>query len=290
MLVLPLLYVVVFKYLPMCGLIIAFEDYSLFNGANPIDAIFKSRLIGLDNFRRVFSGPEIKQLFINTLLINFYKFIFLFPLPIILAILLNEVRCSAFKRVVQTVVYIPHFISWVIVGTIFLSIFSVSGMVNQLINLLGGESIRFFMEPKLFRTMMVITSGWKETGWSSIIYIAAITTIDPQLYEAAEVDGCRKFRQIWHITIPSILPTIVLMLILRMGNILMSDFSQIFVFYNPTVYSVGDVFSTYIYRVSMGKMDYSFGTAMGLFNSVVSLIFVMGANAMSRKAVGKGLW
>lgn len=290
MLLIPVALLLLFRYIPMFGLVIAFKDYEMFAGDNAMDSIFKSSWVGLDNFRMILTSSNFRSLLTNTLLINFYKLAFLFPLPVILAILLNEIRHVMFKKVSQTLVYVPHFISWVVVASMFMSILADDGVVNRLITFLGYDTVGFFRTPSIFRGLLVMTSGWKETGWNSIIYLAALTSINPELYESAKIDGAGKLQQIWHITLPGLLRTIALMFILRMGNILLMDFQQIFVMYNPTVYSVADVFSTYIYRVSLGKMEFSTGTAMGLFNSVVSLLFVLGANALSKKYLDRSIW
>lgn len=290
MLLIPIALLLLFKYTPMFGLLIAFKDYDIFAGNNAMDSIFKSSWVGFNNFRMILSSMNFKNLLKNTLLINFYKLVFLFPLPVILAILLNEIRHVYYKKITQTLVYIPHFISWVVVASMFMSILADDGVVNRLITRLGYSTVGFFRTPSIFRGLLVATSGWKETGWNSIIYLAALTSINPELYESSKMDGASKLQQIWHITLPGLLPTITLMFILRMGNILLMDFQQIFTMYNPTVYSVADVFSTYIYRVSLGKMEFSTGTAMGLFNSVVSLSFVLSANALSRKFLNRSIW
>lgn len=246
--------------------------------------------MGLKNFENIFSRSEFVSALFNTLLISVYKIIFLFPLPIFVAILLNELRSRKLKKSVQTVIYIPHFLSWVIVGSMFFSILNADGMVNQLVSSLGMEKISFFMDTSLFRGLLIFSAGWKETGWGTIIYLAAITSIDPSLYEAATIDGAGRWTKMAHITLPGISFTIVFMLILKIGNLLSADFEQILVMYNPMVYSVADVIPTYIYRVGMGQMDFTLGTTVGLFNSITSFILIFSASLASKKLVGRSIW
>lgn len=280
-----LLYLLIFKYMPMYGIAIAFQDYNIFDG------ISGSKWVGFQNFAKMFTGEDFYKIFTNTLILSVYKILFLFPLPILMAILLNEIRHVSFRKITQTIVYIPHFLSWVIVASIFSTLLSpTSGLVNQLISNLGGEPISFLMSQKWFRTVMVICDGWKETGYSAVVYIAAIAGIDQQLYEAATVDGAGRIRQIFHITLPGISTTIVLLLVLRLGSILEAGTEQLLLMYNPTVYEVGDVIGTYVYRMGLGKQQYSFTTAVGLFNSVVGLILVVAGNFVSRKISGSSIW
>ena len=285
-----LLFILVFHYLPLYGITIAFKDYNMFAGANPIQAIWNSPSVGFDNFKQLFGSSDFKRIFTNTLLISTYKIIFLFPAPIILALLLNEVRNLYFKKTIQVIVYLPHFISWAVVSGIFITLLNSSGLVNRMIETMGGEPIRFLMDKRYFRFILVLTDGWKEIGWGSIIYIAAITGVDPSLYEAATVDGAGKLRQVLHVTLPAITPTVVMMLILRVSNILNAGFQQIFIMYNPTVYEVADIIGTYVYRVGLGQMRFGFGTAVGLFNSAVAFILVIGCNLLSRRLTGRSIW
>jgi putative aldouronate transport system permease protein len=191
---------------------------------------------------------------------------------------------------IQVIVYLPHFISWAVVSGIFITLLNSSGLVNRMIESMGGEPIRFLMDKRYFRSILVLTDGWKEIGWGSIIYIASITGVDPSLYEAETVDGAGKFRQVLHVTLPAIAPTIVMMLILRVSNILNAGFQQIFIMYNPTVYEVADIIGTYVYRVGLGQMKFGFGTAVGLFNSVVAFILVISCNLLSRRLTGRSIW
>lgn len=285
MLLLPgVLYFIVFKYMPMYGIIIAFQDYSPFKG------IAGSDFVGLKHFLRFFEDDEFITVFRNTLLISFYKLVFGFPFPILLALMLNEVRKMAFKRVAQTLFYIPHFFSWVIFGGIVIQVLSSKGMVNSVIAFFGGDPILFMAEKDYFRSILVISDIIKESGWASIIYLAAIAGVDPSLYEAATMDGAKKRHEIWHITLPSIKTTIVILFILQLGNILELGVQQVFMLYNPLVYEVGDIIDTYVYRVGLTQQKYSFATAVGLFQATVGLILIYAANAFAKRYSGGGLW
>lgn len=280
-----LLYIIIFKYLPMYGITIAFQDFNIFKG------IAESEWVGMAHFKKIFSDPEFYQVFKNTLIISVSKLVFLFPLAIVVALMLNEVRSVWFKKTAQTVVYLPHFISWVIVAGIFTSILSPSsGLVNIIITALGGNPVSFMMSNAWFRKILVFSDGWKETGYSAVVYIAAIAGVDQQLYEAAKVDGAGRLRMIWSITLPGIATTIVLLLILRLGSILEAGTEQILAMYNPTVYQSGDVIGTYVYRMGLGQQQYSMTTAVGLFNSVAGFILVVSGNFLSKKISGSSIW
>lgn len=290
-LVIPaLVYILIFNYLPLGGIAIAFQDYNMFAGKDPIRSIFASQWVGLKHFVTLFAKDDFRQVFSNTLIISLMKIVFIFPLPIILAILLNEIRGIYFKRGLQTIVYLPHFLSWAVVSGIFVSLLGSTGVVNQFIQAIGGKSIMFLIDKSWFRATLVLTDAWKEVGWGSIIYLAAIAGVDPALYEAAMIDGAGKFRQMWNITLPAIVATIVMMLILRVSRVLDAGFEQIFIMYNPSVYDVADIIGTYVYREGLGRMNFSFGTAVGLFNSVVAFILVVGCNFFSRRVTGKSIW
>ncbi|GEQ60910.1 ABC transporter permease subunit [Vagococcus lutrae] len=286
LLLLPgILFLFVFNYIPIGGVTIAFQDFNIFKG------ISGSEWVGLDNFRRLFSSAEFMNIFKNTMIISVLKLVFLFPLPIVLALLLNEIRNMQFKKTIQTVIYLPHFISWVIVTGLFVSLLSVNGgIVNVVIEKLGGHPIPFFMSKEYFRSLLVFTEGWKEVGWGTIVYLAAITGVDEEQYEAARIDGANRFQQIMHVTIPSISSTIVLMFILRIGRLLEAGTEQILVMYNPVVYDVADVIGTYVYRVGMGTSDYSFSTAVGLFNSVINFALIVLGNKMTKKFFDSSIW
>jgi putative aldouronate transport system permease protein len=290
MLIPGLFFLFIYKFLPLYGTLIAFKDYNIFTGNNPLDAIAKSPWVGFEHFKRLFSSDQFFKVLKNTLVINGMKILWLFPVPIITAILLNEIRIKTYKAVTQTVIYVPYFFSWVVIFGIFYSLFGSYGIVNTIITKTGGERIGFFTDPQVFRGMLVFSEGWKEVGYNTIIYLATITAIDPTLYEAAKIDGANKWSQIWNITIPGILPTIVLMLILKVGNILTTGFEQVLVFYNPSVYDVADIIQTYVYRLGIGQMNFPLSTALGLFNSVVALILIVSSNAVSRKTLGRSIW
>ena len=213
-----------------------------------------------------------------------------FPLGIILALMINEVRSNIAKKTLQTVMYLPHFISWVVVGALFMNIMGTTGIVNQVIMSLGGEPQKFFMDNRWFRFLLVITSAWKETGWNTIVYLAAIAGIDPELYEAAKIDRANRFQQILHVTLPGIASTVIMMLILRLGGIMDAGFSQILVMYNSTVYKSGDIIGTYIYREGIGKLNWSQGTIVGMFNSVINMILLLGGNWLSRRLTERSIW
>ena len=282
--------VIIYKFVPLYGILIAFKDYNIFLGDNPIDAIAKSDWVGFEHFHRLFSSSQFMKVLSNTLIINGLKIVWLFPLPIICAILLNEIRKVTFRKFAQTAIYMPYFFSWVVIFGIFYSLFGSYGTVNTVITALGGSRVGFFTDTRVFRSVLVFTEGWKEVGYNTVIYLAAITGIDMTLYEAARVDGAGKLRQIWHITMPGLLPTIVLMLILKVGHILETGFEQVLVFYNPGVYDVADIIQTYVYRLGMGQMDFPLSTALGLFNSVVAFVLIVGANTVSRKLLGRSIW
>ena len=280
-----LAFLLLFKYTPMYGIVIAFQDFNIFDG------ISGSQWVGLEQFRKLFHSDEFMQVFRNTLLISFYKIFLLFPIPIILALFLNEVGKMWFKRTVQTIVYLPHFLSWVIISGLFVNILSPStGIVNGIIQWLGGQPISFLIDNNYFRSTVVFTAGWKEAGWNAIIFIAAIAGIDQDQYEAAAIDGASRIQRMIYITLPGIAPTIVLMFILRIGNLLEAGTEQILTLYNPVVYETGDVIGTYVYRIGLGKMDYSFSTAVGLFNSVIGFLLIISGNFLSRKLVKRSIW
>lgn len=279
-----LLYYLIFHYLPMYGVVIGFMKYS------PAVPFFKNEWRGLYYFKEFFSGIYAFRLIRNTFMINFYGLIFGFPAPIILAIMLNEVRSKAFKKFVQTVSYIPHFISTVVAVGIVLSFVSYDGMINEIITFFGGEKIQFMTEEKLFYPIYVASGIWQNLGWNSIVYLAAITAIDPALYEAAYMDGATRWQQIRTITLPSIYPTIIIMLILQIGNMMSVGFEKIFLMQNPSIYETADVISTYVYRKGLIELNYSYSAAIGLFNSAVNFVLLVFANFMSRKFSENSLW
>ncbi|WP_214626376.1 ABC transporter permease [Paenibacillus agaridevorans] len=286
MLLIPgLIFLFLFKYAPMYGIIIAFQDFNIFGG------ISGSEWVGLAQFERLLQSDEFLQVLTNTLLISLYKITILFPIPIVIALMLNEVRRMFFKRTIQTIIYLPHFLSWVIISGLFINILSPSGgIVNEIIRSFGGEPISFFTSNSLFRSLVVFTAGWKEMGWNAIVFIAALAGIEQEQYEAAAIDGAGRIRQMWSISLPGMLPTIVLMFILRIGSLLEAGTEQILTMYNPLVYETGDVIGTFVYRMGLGQQDYSFSTAVGLFNSAVGFLLIIIGNMLSRKFIGRSIW
>ena len=280
-----LIFIIIFRYTPMYGLVIAFQDYNIFEGVKG------SQWVGLQQFEKLFHSAQFLQVLTNTLLISIYKIVILFPIPIFIAVVLNEIRSMFFKRSVQTIIYLPHFLSWVIVSGLVINVLSPStGIINNVIVSLGGSPISFLMDNHWFRSVIVFSEGWKEIGYSAIIYIASIAGIDQEQYEAAKVDGASRIMQILHITIPGIWSIILLMFILRLGSILNDNMEQILLLYNSVVYQTGDVIGTYVYRVGLGQQDYSFSTAVGLFDSVIGFILVMSGNFISKKSTDRSVW
>ncbi|WP_091173056.1 sugar ABC transporter permease [Paenibacillus sp. 1_12] len=285
MIVPGLLFFVIFRYIPIIGSLIAFQDYNVFSG------IWGSKFVGFKHFENLFMYPEFLRILSNTLLISLYQLIFGFSAPIILSLLLNEVRKMVFKRVIQTVIYLPHFLSWVIVGGLVINVLSPNyGIVNELLSYFGYEKIFFLQQPEYFRSIVVVSGIWKEVGWGTIIYLAALAGINPELYEAADVDGASKLRQVFSITLPALLPTIMVLLLLRIGNILDLGFEQIYILLNPLIKETGEIIDTYIYEVGLLGFQYSYTTAIGIFKSVIGLILIVGANQLSKKLTGNSLY
>ena len=280
-------YFIIFRYIPMGGLMIAFKNYKLGLG------ILKSPWNGTANFKQAFSTVTFRRAFGNTLYISLYKLGFGFPMPIILAVFLNEIRHMRFKRTVQTISYLPHFLSWIIVAGIFRNILSPNtGMVNYvLVNWFGlAKPIYFLGTNNTFRSTLVVTEIWKGVGWGSILYLATISSIDPALYESAMCDGATRFQRILYITLPHLAPTITILLILNIGGILDAGFDQIFNMYNSAVYATGDIIDTYVYRYGLGEMKYAFGTAVGLFKNAIGFMLVIGTNTLAKRISEFGLW
>ncbi|WNR45551.1 ABC transporter permease [Paenibacillus roseipurpureus] len=278
------LYYVVFKYIPIGGVVIAFKDYN-FN-----DGIINSPWVGLKHFRILFSNPQSSHIIVNTLWLSVLRIVFGFPFPIILAIMLNEVRKSWFKRTVQTMVFIPHFFSWVIVGGIVLTIFGQeSGTLNILLKQWTGQAYPFLYQASSWVAVYIGSGTWKEAGFASIIYLAALAAIDPGLYEAAAIDGASKARQIWHITLPGISTVIAMMFILSLGGVMDVSFDQAYILGNSVVADVSEVISTWIYKFGLQGGQFGITTAMGLFESLVALILITAGNAVARR-FGKELW
>lgn len=288
-----ILYMLIFNYTPMAGLVMAFEDFSPYNGDTAIQALFGSPFAGLKYFEKLFTGPDFWRLLRNTLAISLANLIFAFPAPIILALLLNELRCKWFKRFSQTLVYIPHFVSIVIVAALTYQLFSTTDGVayHMLVQVFGKQNAPDIMsDPKLFSTMIVGQNLWKETGYGTIIYLAALSSVDTQLYEAAKIDGAGRWQLMWHVTLPAIRGTIILMLIMKVGSLLNTGYEQIFLMQNAINRSVSDVFDTYIYTKGIVNGQYSLATAAGLFKSIVSMVMVVGANKIAKLFGESGLY
>jgi len=286
LLVVPgIIYYIIFMYSPMVGLVISFENYSPFRG------LFAGPWVGFKWFAQFFHSPFCGRLIKNTILINVFSLFWGFPAPIIFALLLNEVRNIKFKKVAQTISYLPHFISTVVIVGILFSLLSPdTGIINYAIKAFGGESVNFMASAKWFRTIFISSGIWQEIGWGCIIYLAAIAGINPELYEAARVDGANKIQQIWSITIPCILPTIILMLIMSLGSMFSVGYEKIILMYNTSTYETADVINTYVYRRGIVNSEYSFGTAVGLFQSAINFILVVIVNKVSRKLSEISLW
>jgi putative aldouronate transport system permease protein len=279
------LFYLIFRYGPLFGLVIAFKDYSVFQG------IMDSDWVGLKHFIKFFSSDDFVLLFRNTLLLGFYSLIIGFPFPIILALLLNEVRIKWFKKSIQTVTYLPAFLSVVVISSMIIDILSPgSGLINKLIAALGFEKIYFLIMPEWFRTIYVSSDIWATTGYEAIIFMAAVAGISPTLYEAARVDGSNRWKNMWHITIPSIMPTILTMFILKTGAMIRVGYEKVLLLYTPTTYEVADVFSTYVYRKGLLETNYSYAAAVGMFEALIAMVMLLSANFISRKLGGRGLW
>ena len=286
MMIIPvILWYLLFKYGPLYGVTLAFKEYMIRLN------ITGSPWVGLDNFRRLFDSYNFWNVFQNTIIIAGLKFLFGFPAPILLALMLNELRPQRYKRVVQSLSYLPHFISWVILTGIFMVLLSPTrGPVNTLLKSMGMESIYFLGDPKYFRGTLVVTGIWKGVGWGSIVYLAALGGVNEELYDAARVDGCGRWGRIWHVTLPGIAPVVTIMLILSMGSLVEDDFDQIFNLLNDAVLGVGDVLGTFIYRQGVKNLDYGYATAVELFRNIISLVLVVSANFISKRINEYGLW
>jgi putative aldouronate transport system permease protein len=282
--VLPLLFFLVFRYLPMIGNVIAFRRFE------PGGSIFGEQWVGLRYVRMFLSDPTFWQVFRNTLWLGGLTLVFCFPIPIVLALLLNEVRRRSLKRFVQSVSYLPHFLSIVIVAGITMQMLASDGPVNHVLGLLGHDPVRFIQEPGWFRTVYVGSEIWQTAGWGTILYLAALTTIDEDLYEAARIDGAGRWRQIWHVTLPGIRPTMITLLILNVGTFMAVGFEKVLLLYNPLTYPTADVISTYVYRSGVESNSFSYAAAIGLFEAIIGLVLITSANTLSRRTVGTSLW
>ncbi len=279
-----LLFYLLFHYKPMYGAIIAFKDYT------PALGVAKSPWVGFANFTRFFKSVYFVRLIKNTILLSVYNLIFGFPAPIILALLLNEVRNKHFKNITQTITYLPHFISLIVVTGMLTDFSMTSGLFNDIIAFFGGERSPLLQNPKLYRTMYVASGIWQQVGWGSIIYLSALAGVDQQLYEAASIDGAGKWKQLLNVTLPGIAPTIIIMLIMRMGSLMNMGYEKTILLYNPSTYDTADIISSYIYRVGLLEQDWSYSTAVGLFNSVINFGLLIFTNKMSKKYSETSLW
>jgi len=281
-----IVFFIIFRYLPMYGVIIGLKNYSISKGiwASPwADPFYK-------HFRTFYQSPYFWQLLRNTMLISFYKLFWGMAPPILLALLLNECKFALYKRGVQTVTYMPHFLSWVIIQGILVALFSEDmGLVNRLLRESGRAAIPFLRSENWFRSVVVIADVWRDTGWGAIIYLAALAGIDPNLYDAGKIDGCSKIRMMWYITLPGITNIIVMLLILRLGRLMNAGFEQIYVMYNPHVYSVGDIIDTWVYRTGLEQLNFSLASVVGLFKSLIGLVLIVATNRLAKRW-GQGVW
>lgn len=278
LMILPgLLFILIFKYMPLGGITIAFKEFL------PGKGIWGSPWVGLENFEYMLALPDTKRVMWNTLFIAAAKILINFPVPIIISILLNEVKNHRFKRSVQTIIYLPYFISWVILAGIIQDLFAKEGLINQFLGIFGAEPVFFLGNKYAFLGVLIGTDVWKNFGYNTVVYLAAITGIDETLYEAAKIDGANRFQQIWNVTLPGIEPIVVLMMILNLGNVLNAGFEQIFNLYNPLVYETADIIDTFVYRISLVEANYSLGTAVGLLKSVVSFILIVTSYKIANK-------
>lgn len=284
MLVPIVLYYVIFHYIPMGGAVIAFQDYS------PAKGISGSSWVGFKHFIDFLSGPYAWRLIRNTLLLNVYQILFGFPAPILLALMINEIRCKPYKNVVQTISYMPHFISLVVICGLLLDFSRTGGLFNDILVLFGAERTALFARQELFRTLFTASGVWQTIGWGSIIYLATLSTVDPSLHEAAAIDGATRFQRMRHISFPALVPIIIVQLIMRMGNILTQGFEKIILLYSPLIYETSDVISSFVYRRGLEEMNYSYGSAVGIFNSIINLAILILANNISKRTTNESLW
>ena len=279
-----ILYYILFRYFPMWGILIGFQDYNIFRGFNA------SPWVGFKHFINFFNSNNFAPLMTNTLLLSLYSIIFAFPAPIILALFLNELQSRIFKRTIQTMVYVPHFISWVIVASITFMLLNSTGPINGMLKALGGDAVSFLTLPGTFRPMIIVQTIWKESGWGTIVFMAALSNVDVEQYEAAIVDGAGRFQQVWHITLPAIRSTIVILFILQMGNVLDNGFDQIYLMSNAGNRTVSDVLDTFTYREGIINGFFSYTTAIGLFKSVIGIILILGSNKIAKTAGESGIF
>jgi len=282
--VLPLLFFAIFRYLPMLGNVIAFRRF------RPGGSIFGEEWVGFRYVQMFLSDPTFWTVFGNTLAIGSLTLLFCFPLPIILALLLNEVRSKYFKKLVQTISYLPHFLSIVIIAGMLMQLLSLEGTINQIVRAVGGDAVPFLQMPEWFRAVYVSSEVWQTVGWGTILYLAALTNVDAAQYEASRIDGANRWQQTWHVTLPGIRPTMVTLLILNIGSFLSVGFEKVLLLYNPLTYPTADVISTYLYRVGLEANNFSYAAAIGMFEAIIGLTLILSANAISRRTVGTSLW
>ncbi|ASN19269.1 ABC transporter permease [Arthrobacter sp. YN] len=284
LLALPLLYLLIFRYLPMAGNVIAFRQFQ------PGGSIFGEKWVGFKYITLFINDPSFWQAFQNTIILGVLTLVFCFPMPIIFALMLNELRSQKFKKFVQTVAYLPHFMSVVIIAGMILQNFSMTGTVNQIAESLFGTTVNITQDPGWFRPMYISSEVWQTMGWGAILYLAALTRVDESLYEAARIDGANRWQQTWHVTLPAIRPTIITLLILNIGTFMAVGFEKILLIYNPLNYATSDVISTYLYRVGLESSNFSYAAAIGMFESVIGLTLILSANAISKRLAGTSLW
>ena len=278
MVLIGMVWLVLFNIVPMFGIVMAFQDY------NPVSGFIGSKFTGLENFRYLFSMSDSKRVIVNTVIIAVSKLVLNIVVPLSFALLLNEVRKLKFKRIVQTMVYLPHFLSWVILASILLEIFGYKGVFNTILSLFGAEPRIWFSEESCFRQMIIFSDVWKEFGYNAVIFLAALTGISQDMYEAASIDGCSRWKAVWYITLPGIASTIVVVAILGLGNVLNAGFDQVFNLYSPLVYSTGDILDTWVYRIGLLNVQFSLATAAGLFKSVISFTLIVISYVVAYKA------
>ena len=276
--------IAVFSYAPMYGVVIAFKNF------RPAFGILDSPWVGLRNFERFFSSYQFTNILTNTLGISLYSIAACFPAPVILALMMNQVRNKGRQRAIQTITYMPHFISIVVVCGLLAEFCESDGLINDVLAMLGMERTSLLANPRYFRTVFVASDIWQNVGWGTIIYLATLTGVDPSLHEAAAIDGAGRLQRIWHVNLPALMPVIVVQLIMRVGRMMLVGFDKVILLYSPATYETADVISSYVYRRGLSEMDYSYGAAVGLFNSVVNLIILVSANAFSRRVTGNSLW
>jgi putative aldouronate transport system permease protein len=284
MLIPVVLYYVIFHYLPMGGAVIAFQDYK------PALGMRRSQWVGLRNFIEFLGGPYAWRLIRNTLLLNIYQIVFGFPAPILLALFINEIHHKVYKKAVQTISYMPHFVSLVVICGLLQTFCRTDGIFNDFLSLFGLERTNLLARAELFRTIFTASGIWQSIGWGSIIYLATLSGVDPNLYEAAAMDGANRIMRMLYVSFPSLIPVIVVQLIMRLGNILTQGFEKIILLYSPLIYDTSDVISSYVYRRGLIQMDYSFGSAVGIFNSIVNLVILVLANHVAQKSIKESLW